>query len=145
MTYLKNLVEGQATNITAVLKLSRENCVVSLNLLKEYYNDKQLLINSHMPNLLNLKQVEDLKDVCSLRKMFDVIEIQIRSLKNLGYETSHYGPFLIPVIINKLPEELNLLISRQFSSSERWEIEQGLKVLKTEISAREKNICRFVL
>ena len=145
MTYLKNLVEGQATNITAVLKLSHENCVVSLNLLKEYYNDKQLLINSHMPNLLNLKQVEDLKDVCSLRKMFDVIEIQIRSLKNLGYETSHYGPFLIPVIINKLPEELNLLISRQFSSSERWEIEQGLKVLKTEISAREKNICRFVL
>ena len=145
MTYLKNLVVGQATNITAVLKLSHENCVVSLNLLKEYYNDKQLLINSHMPNLLNLKQVEDLKDVCSLRKMFDVIEIQIRSLKNLGYETSHYGPFLIPVIINKLPEELNLLISRQFSSSERWEIEQGLKVLKTEISAREKNICRFVL
>ena len=75
--------------------------------------------------------------VCLLRKMFDVIEIQIRSLENLGYEASSYGPFT-PVIINKLPQELNHLISRQLCSSEKWETEQGLKVLKTEILAREK-------
>ena len=50
-----------------------------------------------MHNILNLKQVEDIKDVCLLRKiiviydygeMFDVMEIQIRSLENLGYEAS---------------------------------------------------------
>ena len=62
--------------------------------------------------------------------MFDVIEFQIRSLENLGYEASSYGPFLIPVITNKLPQELNLLISRQFGSSERWEVEQVLKSVK---------------
>ena len=68
--------------------------------------------------------------------MFEVIEIQIGSLENLGYEASSYL---------KLPQELNLLISRQFGSSERWEIGEVLKVLKTEISAHEKNICRFML
>ena len=91
-----------------------------------------------MQKLLNLKQVQDIKGACLLRKMFDVIEIQVRSLENLEYDASSYGPFSIPVITNKLPQKLNLLISRQFGSSERWEIEQVLKVLKTEISAREK-------
>ena len=64
MTYLKNFVEGQACDIVAGLKLSHENYVISLNLLKERYNDKQLLIYSHMQKLLNLKQAEDIKDVC---------------------------------------------------------------------------------
>ena len=44
-----------------------------------------------MQKFLNLKQVEDIKDVCLLRKMFDVIEIQIRSLENLGYKASSHG------------------------------------------------------
>ena len=51
MTYLKNLVEGQASNIIAGLKLWHENYVISLNLLKERYNDKQLQIYSHMQKL----------------------------------------------------------------------------------------------
>ena len=70
--------------------------------------------------------------------MFDVIETRIRSLENLGYKVSSYGLFLIPVIANNLPQELNLFISRQFGFSGRWEIEQVLKILKTEISAHEK-------
>ena len=64
MICLKNLIEGQASSIIAGLKLSHENNVISLNLLKECYNDKQLLIYFHMHKLLNLKQVEDIKDVC---------------------------------------------------------------------------------
>ena len=76
--------------------------------LKERYNDKQLLIYSHMQKPLNLKQAEDVKYVCLLREMFDVIETQIGSLENIGYEASSYGPFLILVITNKLPQKLNL-------------------------------------
>ena len=56
--------------------------------------------------------------------MFDVIEIPIRSLENLGYKASHYGPFLVPFITSKLSQKLNILIRKQFGSSERWEFEQ---------------------
>ena len=48
-----------------------------------------------MQRSLNLKQVEGVEDVCLLRKMFDGIEIEIRSLKVLAYEPSGYGRFLI--------------------------------------------------
>lgn len=58
-----------------------------------------------MQKPLNRKQVEDAKYVCLLREMFDVIETQIRSLENIGYEASSYEPFLILVITNKLPQK----------------------------------------
>ena len=65
--------------------------------------------------------------------MFDVIEIQTRSLKNLAHEASSYGPFLITFVTKKLSPVLDLLISRHFCSSERWKIELVLKVLKDEV------------
>ena len=55
MTYLKNLVEGEASDIIAGLKLSDENYARSLNLLKECYNDKQLLIYSHTQKTFEFK------------------------------------------------------------------------------------------
>ena len=76
-----------------------------------------------MQSLLNLKKAQDNKR-CLLRKMFDVIEIPIRSLENLGYKASRYGPFLVPFITSKLSQKLNILIRKQFGSSERWEFEQ---------------------
>ena len=56
--------------------------------------------------------------------MFDVIEIPIRSLENLRYKPSRYGPFLVPFITSKLSQKLNILIRKQFGSSETWEFEQ---------------------
>ena len=96
------LVEGQASNIIAGLKVSHE-----LNLFKKSYNDKQLLIYCNMQKRLNLKQVENIKDVSLLRKIIDLIEIQIRSLENLGYDTSTYETFFIPVIITSRFKSLN--------------------------------------
>ena len=43
---------------------------------------------------------------------------------------------------NKLPQGLHFLCSRQFGSSDKWEIEQVLKLLKTtnEVSDKENPI-----
>ena len=51
---------------------------------------------SHMYYFLlkmSLKQGEDINDFCLLRKMLDLVEIQIRNLENLGNEASGYGAF----------------------------------------------------
>ena len=48
MADLKNLVDGQASDIIAGLKLSHENYVIYFNLLTERYNDKQLLMVPEM-------------------------------------------------------------------------------------------------
>ena len=49
-----------------------------------------------------------------------------------------YGPLLIPVILSKLPDELNLILSREFNDKDCWDITPVLNILKKEIKAREK-------
>ena len=73
MNYLKNLVEGKAATINSSIKLANENFNICLNLLKERYEDKQLMIHSHMSKLLKLENITDVKDVSGLRKLFEMI------------------------------------------------------------------------
>ena len=61
-------------------------------------------------------------------------------MKNLGYEPDRNGSLLIPIITSKIPDDLNLIISRRFNSADSWDIEIILNALKTDITAREKTI-----
>ncbi|XP_065654716.1 uncharacterized protein LOC136081334 [Hydra vulgaris] len=44
---------------------------------------------------------------------------------------------LVPIILEKLPEELNLVISRKLNEDRIWEIKDVLDILKSELRARE--------
>ena len=140
MTYLKNLVEGSAAQTISGFKISKDNYLIALNLLKERYNNKHLQVTTHMNNLLELEPVTDLKHVKELRDIYNTVETQIRSLENLGIDSKMYGPFLIPVLQRKIPSELNLIISRQFTTDECWDIALVLKAFKAELIAREKSV-----
>ena len=99
--------------------------------------------NSVMSKLLKLENITDVKDVSGPRKSFDTIDVQVRSLKNLGYERYRCGPLLIPTITSKIPDDLNLIISRKLESPDSWGKEIVLNALKTEITAREKTVLLF--
>ena len=44
----------------------------------------------------NLKKLTGVKDVIGLRTLFDTIYTQVKSLKNLGYETDRYDLWEFP-------------------------------------------------
>ena len=88
----------------------------------------------------NLKKLTGVKDVIGQRTLFDTIHTQVKSLKNLGYETDRYGPLRIPIITSKIPDDTNLFISRRFGSADNWEVEIVLNALKTEITAPEQTV-----
>ena len=98
----------------------------------------KLMIYSYISKLLKLENITDVKDVSRLRKLFDTIDIQVRNLKNVGYEPERYGPLLISIITSKIPDDLNLITSKRFDSADTWDKEIILNALKTEITAREK-------
>ena len=74
------------------------------------------MIHSQMSKLLKLENISDAKDVSGLRKLFGTTDMQVQSLKNLGYKPERYGPLLIPIITSKIPNDLNFIISRRFDS-----------------------------
>ena len=51
-----------------------------------------------------------------------------------------YGPLLVPCLMQKSPEELNLIISRQFQGCDSWEIKKNLEIFKFELQAHQKSI-----
>ena len=88
-----------------------------------------------------MKQITQVKRVirgtgAELRKLSDSIQSHVRSLETKGVDKGHFGALLIPMIQEKIPEDVDLLISRKMGK-ESWNIDVYLKHLQEEVEARE--------
>ena len=89
--------------------------------------------------LIKLPQAAAGNSTKGLRKLYDEIETNLRSLKSLGVMPSSFGCLLVPILLSKLPRKLNLHLSRKFDSNkEVWDVDHILEELKREIEARER-------
>ena len=129
---MQSLLEGQAASAIARLKTTGANYEEAISILQDRFAQKQKVINSHMKLLLNIRQVSTSKDVPSLRKLFDTIETNKRSLKTLGVDYKQYGTLLLPIVMSKFPEELCLTITKSVKKNE-WSLEIVLEVLKKNL------------
>ena len=138
MNYLINLLEGEAETTIKGLNLSNDNYKIALNMLTERYGDEQIIISSLMNKLLNLEGTHRFSNIKELRiLLYDTIETQVRCLNSMGLQAKNYGSMLIPVIMTKLPQEIKLIITRQFGK-DIWDIDLILNAFKNELEIREK-------
>ena len=135
--YLKSLVEGNAASAIDGFALTADNYESAVKLLKDRFADPQMIISSHMEELLNLPAVSDIHQVSKIRQLYDSIETHIRSLRNLGINSNSYGSLLVPLIVSKLPEEMRLIVARNLDKNE-WNIDKLLCKFKLELEARER-------
>ena len=89
-----------------------------------------------MEMLLSIDAVTSDKNVHGLCRLHDDVESHVRSLKALGIQPDSYGAMLVPVLRNKLPPEMRLIISRKNGSSEP-SVDQLLEYVEEELMARE--------
>ena len=147
-TYLRSLLEGDAAAVISGLSLTSSNYDEALKLLRDRYANKQVLIFSHIDQLLNLPTVTSSTDTSRLRDLYDQIEKNVRCLKNLDISSIHYGPILLQIIMKKIPDDIQLIVSRSMSATstdpddDTWQIDELLKAFKCEIESRE--MCSFV-
>ena len=90
---------GEPLKTAQGLKLSEPNYSVTIETLQERYGDKQVLISTHMKNLLNLSNSGNLNDLKYLRQLYSNIDTQVHSLTSLGMDPDSYGPMLFPVVM----------------------------------------------
>ncbi|GFV43580.1 uncharacterized protein TNCV_1613541 [Trichonephila clavipes] len=104
--------------------VSRNIQVIDSNSFEYRFGNKNMLINAHLSNLLNLTPVKNPTDIVGLRNLYDRAETQIRSLASLGVKG-------LLKLINTHPVETNTLGTRfgiqSFSKgrrlSEFWKLE----------------------
>ena len=68
--------------------------------------------------------------------MYDKIRVHVRVLEALGVSPEQYGSLLIPILMSKLPNSLQLEVARK-STNEISKIDELLETIRREIEARE--------
>ncbi|GBN50588.1 hypothetical protein AVEN_4592-1 [Araneus ventricosus] len=138
--YLKTYLRGTALAAVSGFALTDQNYDSSIALIKERFGRSDLVISCHMNKLLMIESVKSVSNVTALRKMYDELEIQVRSLESLGVAADTYSSLLCPIVLQKIPEEVNLQYNRQRKLNELFDINDLLKFLRKEIECRETSI-----
>ncbi|XP_065902557.1 uncharacterized protein [Dysidea avara] len=133
--YLNSLLEGNALRCVKGLQLSEDNYNTALDLLKQRFGKKQQIICAHMEELVKLSDCNNDRPH-SLRSLYDHITVHIRGVEALEVNSDQYGSLLIPIIMSKLPSEVRLKVARE-NQEDVWQIKDLMKVLQTEVDARE--------
>ncbi|GFV86330.1 uncharacterized protein TNCV_1468931 [Trichonephila clavipes] len=105
--YLKSYLCGNALACINGFPISDDNYDRALDLLKDRFGNKNMLINAHLSNLLNLTPVRNSTDIVGLRNLYDRAETQIRSLESLGVKRR-----ILLKLINTHPVETDTLGTR---------------------------------
>ena len=90
-----------------------------------------------MEALLQVEAVSSSQNVKALRRLFDNISSHMRSLASLKVKEETYGSLLCPVLINKIPPDVQLIVCRKAPEAD-WELKTLMSAIEEEIVARER-------
>ncbi|XP_028403430.1 uncharacterized protein LOC114526129 [Dendronephthya gigantea] len=134
--YLKGCLKGEAHTTVSGLTLSSENYKDAIDILRDRFGNEQVLISAHMESLLKIDKIRSVSNVKGLRTLYTHVENCIRNLRALKLDTSGYGSLLIPILKDRLPDEINMIISRQFCG-QIWSLDKVMEYFGNELKAQE--------
>ena len=134
--YLHSLLDKSAAESVSGLKLTAANYEEAVSILKRRFGSKQQIVNKHMGALLSLELAtsHNLKNLC---QFFDKVESHVRGLRALEVPSSSYGSLLSSILMNKLPADVKLVVSRKVPEA-KWTLNSLMKVIDEEIDAHER-------
>lgn len=92
--YLRSTLKDEALQVISGLNTSTENYLVAWDLLKSHYENKKLIINSHLSKLLEFPAVTKDKHV-SLKQFIMHLRMHLKALQVLGQPTDQWDTIII--------------------------------------------------
>ena len=89
--YMQSLLEGAALASVSGLSLTESNYKSAVEILTERFENKQLIISSHMEALLQLPAETVITDIKRIRMIYDKVEANVRGLEAFGIASDTYG------------------------------------------------------
>ena len=132
-SYLKKLLYEPARSTIAGFALTGANCAVQA--LRKRCGKEIAIQRAHINDLLQLPPVFGDRDIPRLRKLFDDCEAHFWGLQALGVDENTYSSVVVPSMMQKLPENFRLTITRgeEFLT---WSMEM-LEAFLKELDLRE--------
>ena len=93
--YLKACVQGDAREVIDSLETTAANYAIAWNLLRKRYDNRRVIVESHIKALFEIPTVS--KEF-SVRMLLDNIQKRIRALKALGQSVDQWDSLLIFIV-----------------------------------------------
>ena len=90
-----------------------------------------------MDALIHVDTVSSPHNVRRLRRLYEIVESNIKSLASLGVDSGSYGGLFASVLISKIPPELKLIVTRKMGDDD-WDLNALMTTLEEELQARER-------
>ena len=112
LNYLRAQLRDEAKDVIAGLEVASASYTTAVDLLKERYSNKQLMIDAHYSKLRNIPIVSTYYE--KLRSTFDQIERHIQLLEALGQNV--YNEFVVSLIRSKFVANLRKELKKYLST-----------------------------
>ena len=106
-SYLLASLKDEAKACLKGLSLTATNYTMAKDILQRRFGRKEKIIQQHIQCLLNISGEKN------LWKLYDEVQVHVRSLATLGVDGDSYGLVLAPIILHHLPSEVRLEWARQ--------------------------------
>ncbi|XP_070384802.1 uncharacterized protein [Dermacentor albipictus] len=139
--YLRSVLSGKAAAAIAGIQVTGANYTTVIELLKERFGRRDVLIQEHLTQLLDLPTVQNEKVHIGLRRLYDHLQRNIAGLTALGVKTDSYGALLSSALLRMLPTDLVVGYYKELSAASKdgaISIKSLQAFLKTEVESREK-------
>lgn len=110
--YLKSCLKGEAAQLIQSLEISQANYDIAWQMLKERYQNKKLIIHTHLKAIFELGTLKG-ESHQALRKLLDNFNKNVRALTALGQPTAHWDTLLVYIFASKLDS----VTKREFEES----------------------------
>ena len=137
-SYLKSLLDGEAKATVVGLTLTGAHYKEACRLLEGRYGRPELIIFSHVQELLQLSIPGKQAKVSALWDFYNRLQGHVRSLEALGVAGAQYGVVLTPVVLSRLPNDLRLEWAREGENKET-DLQFLLSFLQGELKRRERS------
>ena len=133
-SYLKGLLEEVAKDEITGFTLTEVNFKSAVELLKTRSGRQDIICQAHVEASWKMSPVFSDCDVPKLRKMHAELEMHARALEAMGTPSHTYATFLLPVMMEKLPETIHLsLVEVREKLSTEWTMEAKLRSFLKQI------------
>ncbi|KAK9739423.1 Protein of unknown function (DUF1759) [Popillia japonica] len=104
--YLQASLQGEALNVVRSLEISNNTYEVAWNLLKRRYDNKKLMISTHIKAIFNITEITK-ESHAALRNLCDSLQKHLRALEMLKQPVKMWDLILLHIMSTKLDYNTN--------------------------------------
>ena len=125
--HLRDCLKGEAADLIASVQLSAENYSVAWGIVKETYDNRRLIRENHIQDLID---IPCMSKEFSIRALLNNVQKHVRALKVLDEPVDQWGSIIIVLIKNKMNSSTREKWDEISSNSERPTFEEFIAFLQ---------------